>query len=358
MNKGFQTVIKIGVNGLGRIGRAIFRRALAMDNVEICVINEINPDIYNIAYTLNYDTIFGPLKEKVRVEGNYLIAPNNKRIAVVHHKNIDEVNWQEYNVDGVIEATGVKANVIASSNLIANKQAEHVFVTHAPSSDVDFTMVLGCNHDQLDVSKHKVIATSICDATAIAPVMECLDREIGIENGQATTLHPWLSYQNLIDGSSSSWSVPGDIHHHYALGRSAIGNLIPKPTTAITATVQVMSRVTESQIGSFSYRTPTAIVGSANLALNLQSNTTPDEVHEILQDFSDAQQWPILKLMNDPLVSLDFVGDDHSAVVDTRWTSVAGEKLLNLVLWYDNEMGYSLRVLDQIIYTFNQKTVA
>ena len=124
------------------------------------------------------------------------------------------------------------------------------FVTQAPGTDVDFTMVLGCNHDQLNILKHKVIATSICDATALAPVMECLDREIGISSGQVTTLHPWLSYQNLMDGSSVSWSVPGDIYHHYALGRAAIGNIIPKPTSAI-ATTEVMSRVKEDQIDHF-----------------------------------------------------------------------------------------------------------
>ena len=191
---------------------------------------------------------------------------------------------------------------------------------------------------------------SICDATAIASVIELLDKKIGIDHGQVTTLHPWLNYQNLMDGASSSWSVPGEIYHHYALGRSAIGNLIPKPTSAITATCQVLSRITEDKIGSFSYRTPTAIVGSADITLLLSKDVSTDQVHNVLSEYQANQKWDILNLMSEPLVSLDFVNNKHSAVVDTRWTAVVGGNLLKIVLWYDNEAGYSLRVLDQIRY--------
>ena len=324
-------------------------------DVSVVAVNDINPDINNIAYTLNYDTIYGPLKEKIRVDGSFLVLPSGDKIEVVNKQAVDEVHWDKYGVDCVIEATGVRANVVKSSKVVEENRAKYVFVTHAPGSDVDFTMVLGANHDKLNVADHRVIATSICDATAIAPVMECLDQKVGVSSGQVTTLHPWLSYQNLMDGASSSWSVPGDIHHHYALGRAAIGNLIPKPTSAMTATTEVMSRLKEEQIGSFSYRTPTAIVGSANLTLKLKQQIAATDVHEILQNFADSQPWPILNLMNDPLVSLDFVNDNHSAVVDTRWTSVVGGDLLNLVLWYDNEAGYSLRVLDQIKYVFSRQ---
>ena len=347
-------MIRVGVNGVGRIGRAIFRRAMDLNDISISVINDINPDINNIAYTLNYDTIYGPLKEKIKVDGNHLLLPSGDRVEVVHSPEIEKVDWQQSKVDCVIEATGVRSNVVGSANLIKNRQCDHVFVTHAPVADVDFTMVLGCNHQNLDANKHKIIATSICDATAIAPVMECLDKNVGIRSGQVTTLHPWLNYQNLMDGASSSWSVPGDIHHHFALGRASVGNLIPKPTSAITATTNVMSRVKEEQIGSFSYRTPTAIVGSANLTLQMNNDVTIHQVHDILQSFTDKQQWPILKLINEPLVSLDFVNDCHSAIVDTRWTSIVGGNLLNLVLWYDNEAGYSLRVLDQVRYVYDR----
>ena len=349
--------MKVGINGLGRIGRAIFRRALEMEDVDICVINEINPDIGNICYTLNYDTIYGPLPVPITISGSSLQLPNGKTVEVTRYPSIANVRWDDFEVDYVIEASGLKSNVIDSALLIEKKLCKKVFITHAPSEFVDFTMVLGCNEKLLEVDKHFVIATSICDATAIAPVMELLDQKVGIESGQVTTLHPWLNYQNLMDGPSSSWSVPGEIYHHYALGRSVIGNLIPKPTSAITATTQVLSRLTEEKIGSFSYRTPTAIVGSADITLQLSRDVTAVEIHELLSKFQESQNWEILNLMCEPLVSLDFVNNRHSAVVDTRWTSVVGGNLLKIVLWYDNEAGYSLRVLDQVKYVAKMERI-
>jgi len=342
--------LKIGINGLGRIGRAIYRRCLEIEDIEVCVINEANPDVGNIAYTLNYDTIYGPLNHPVIGKGNHLATYDGGKIAITNFAKISDVPWSDYDVDYVIEATGLKSNLIDCHALIKDNLCRRVFVTHAPGENVDFTMVLGCNENLIDIKKHKIIATSICDATAIAPIMELLDKKIGIRAGHVTTLHPWLNYQNLMDGSSSSWSVPGEIYHHYALGRSVVGNLIPKPTSAITATTQVLSRIKEESIGSFSYRTPTAIVGSADLTLNLSKDVSVEDVNGILNEFKRNQKWAILQIMSDPLVSLDFVNNRHSAVVDSRWTSVIGGNLLKLVLWYDNEAGYSMRVLDQIQY--------
>jgi glyceraldehyde 3-phosphate dehydrogenase len=340
--------MKIGINGLGRIGRSILRQSLNNEDINICIINDLNPDINNISYTINYDTIYGPLKNKVLVSDNKILLPNGKKVEVHSKNSIEEVPWKNCDVDYIVDATGVLKNVQDANKLIQEDIVKRVFITHAPEKFVDFTMVLGCNEENLNVDQHFVIATSICDATAIAPVLELLDREVGIDSGQITTLHPWLSYQNLMDGSSSSWSVPGEIYHHYALGRSVIGNLIPKPTSAITATTQVLSRIKESDIGSFSYRTPTSIVGSADMTLKLLKNVRVEDIHDILESFKSEQKWDILQLMEEPLVSLDFVNTKFSAVVDKRWTSIHGKDLLKLVLWYDNEAGYSSRVIDQI----------
>ena len=342
--------MKVGINGLGRIGRSILRQSLNDEEINICIINDLNPDINNICYTINYDTIYGPLKNKVLVSDNKILLPNGKKVEVHNKNSIEEVPWKNLNVDYIIDATGVLKNVQDANKLIQENIVKRVFITHAPEKFVDFTMVLGCNEESLNVDQHFVIATSICDATAIAPVLELLDREVGIDSGQITTLHPWLSYQNLMDGSSSSWSVPGEIYHHYALGRSVIGNLIPKPTSAITATAQVLSRIKESDIGSFSYRTPTSIVGSADMTLKLSKNVSVEIIHDILESFQSGQKWDIIQLMEEPLVSLDFVNTKYSAVVDKRWTSIHGKDLLKLVLWYDNEAGYSSRVIDQIKY--------
>lgn len=343
-------MIRIGINGFGRIGRAIFRNNIEKSFFKIVAINDINPDSKNIAYTLNYDTLYDRIKEPFWIEGEFMVNSSEK-IRISHEKAIDDVNWREMGVDFVIDASGVYKNVLASRNLIEKGEVKKVFITHSPE-DVDFTIILGVNQDEFDLKRHHVISTSICDATAIAPVMKAIYHAFGIEFGYVTTLHPWLSYQNLLDGPASSWSFPGEIYHHFALGRSVFGNMIPKPTSAISATCKVLKKegITEEMIGSFSYRTPTAIVGSADITLKLTKLTSKQEVISLFEHFEQDQMWKIFHNNWEPLVSLDFKKSDFSAIIDHRWTDLVGRKLLKLVLWYDNEWGYSARVLDQIKY--------
>ncbi len=246
------------------------------------------------------------------------------------------------------------ANVDRARNLTEKGVVKRVFVTHSPDT-VDFTMVIGANEDQLDLEKHKVISTSICDATAMAPVMKTMIDNFGFENGYVTTLHPWLNYQNLMDGPSSSWSVPGEIYHHYALGRSALGNMIPKPTSAVEATARVCEGVTEESLGVFSYRTPTAIVGSADLTLNLKKSTSKEEIISVFNEIEKTQTIDVIHNNIEPLVSLDFMRAKYSAVVDHRWTDVINGTLVKMVLWYDNEWGYSCRVVDQVKFVNDQE---
>ncbi len=342
-------MLKIGINGFGRIGRAIFRNNLEKGFYEVVAINDVNPDIGNIVYTLNYETLYDRSKILFRAEGDFIVSDEGHKIKVSHSPSLKDVDWRSTGVDFVVDSSGVLQNVIDAQDLVEAEGADKVFVTHSPGN-VDFTMVLGANEEELDVENQKVIATSICDATAIAPVVKLIELEFGIQNAYATTLHPWLNYQNLMDGPASSWSVPGQIYHHYALGRSAIGNMIPKPTSAITATCTVLKKlgITEEKIGSFSYRTPTAIVGSADLTINLKKDVSKEEVMDLFNRYEKNQRWHIIHNNLEPLVSLDFKKSDYSAIVDHRWTDVVGGKLLKLVLWYDNEWGYATRVLDQI----------
>lgn len=342
-------MIKIGINGFGRIGRAIFRNNLEKKYFQVVAINDINPAIDNMAYTLNYDTLYDRLPVPYKSVNDYLIGGNGDYIKVTHYGNIDQVDWAASGVDYVIDASGVFKNVLSAQNLISTHSVKKVFITHAPD-EVDFTLVLGANEHLLDVEKHHIISAGICDATAIAPVMKVIEDQFGIAHGYVTTLHPWLSYQNLSDGAASSWSMPGEIYHHFALGRSAIGNMIPKPTTAIKVTCAVLkdTGLTEKMIGSFSYRTPTAIVGSADLTLQLKRETTLKNILAAFNEAEKMQCWNIILNNLEPLVSLDFKKCDYSAVLDNRWTDVVNGKMLKLVLWYDNEWGYTCRVLDQV----------
>ena len=342
-------MIKIGINGLGRIGRAILRNNIDKNYFEVVAINDINPDISNIAYTLNYETLYDRLPFVYKIENEKLIDDNNNIIHVTHEKSIAAVDWAKHNVDFVIDSSGIYQNVIDAKKLIQNKSVKKVFITHCPDI-VDFTMVLGANEVDLDVEKHHIISTSICDATAIAPVTKAIATNFGLEHGYITTLHPWLNYQNLMDGPASSWSVPGEIYHHYALGRSVIGNMIPKPTSAVQATCEVLKKegITEKIIGSFSYRTPTAIVGSADLTLHLKNATEVKEVLALFEGMEKDQKWNIIHNNWEPLVSLDFKKSEFSAVIDHRWTNIINGHMLKLVLWYDNEYGYASKVIDQV----------
>jgi len=339
--------MRIGINGLGRIGRAILRVNQIKNFFDVVVVNDINPDIHNIAYTLNYDTLYGRLSPAFFVEGSSLKNDNGKEIAIECKKDILEVDWASYDVDYIIDSSGVLENVKHAAEIVNKNSAKRVFVTHSPK-DVDFTMVLGSNEEKFEPNKHKVISTSICDATALGPVLTAVNKHFEITSGYITTLHPWLNYQNLMDGPSSSWSVPGEIYHHYALGRSVDGNMIPKPTSAIEATCKVVEGINESIIGSFSYRTPTAIIGSADITLNLGKTTTKKKIINIFQEIEEQQKISLIYNNIDPLVSLDFLGSEYSAIVDHRWTDVINSSVLKLVLWYDNEWGYSSRVVDQV----------
>ncbi len=341
-------MIRVGINGIGRIGKAIIRTNLNKKVFKIVALNDINPDINNIAYQLNYDTLYGNLSDRFRVEKNNLISSENT-FKIFCERHIDEVDWQSQDIDIVIDSSGIFDNVLRAKKTLKKHRLKKILITHSPG-EVDFVMVLGVNEDELDVDKHHVIAASICDATAIGPVMKIIHDNFGIESGYITTLHPWLNYQNLMDGPVSSWSVPGEIYHHYALGRSVIGNMIPKPTSAIEETCRVVNGITTDIIGSFSYRTPVAIVGSADITLILRQSTTAKEVIKMFEELERKQKWDIFHNNMKPLVSLDFKGSEFSAIIDHRWTDIINGNMLKLVLWYDNEWGYSARVVDQIAY--------
>jgi len=339
--------LKVGLNGLGRIGRHIFKMCVEDPNIELKVINEINPDINNWVYTLNYDSIYGQSKNKSKVSGNKIIY-KEQSINTCIEKDINLVPWDKWEVDIIIDSSGVLENTIKAKKLIEANNNKRFIFTNSPEN-VDFTMVLGVNESQFNPNKHYLISSSICDATAIAPVAKIIDELFKIRLGYVTTLHPWLSYQNLMDGPSSSWSVPGEVYHHYALGRSAIGNMIPKPTSAVDAVFKVLPKLTKN-IGSFSYRTPTQIIGSADLSFIVEKRINKLEIIKSFRDFQKSQKFPILKISPSPLVSMDYIGEKYSAIIDTRWLDVIDSELIKIVLWYDNEYGYCCNVINQIKY--------
>jgi glyceraldehyde 3-phosphate dehydrogenase len=229
---------------------------------------------------------------------------------------------------------------------VIKRGVKKVVITHSPEQ-VDHTIVFGANEETYRPQEHHVISSSICDAVAVAPVLKVIQKEFGLDSGFLTTLHPWLAYQNLLDGPSISWAAPGTIYGHYAMGRASTGSLIPKPTSAVDATVKVLPAI-RGKLQCMSFRIPVQTVGAANLYLNLERQATVDDVHAAFEHREAAQKVPVLHNNREPLVSVDFAETNYSAVIDQRWTAITGGRHLYLVLWYDNEWGYSSRVVDLV----------
>jgi len=341
----------VGINGFGRIGRTVFRKVLESKEFDIVVINDINPDNNNIAYQLKYDSLYGVLKQDVKSNESGIVV-NGKKILIYHENSIDDVPWDLHGITRVIDSSGVHENAVRARNL--KNKVKQVILTHSPEEKlVDKSVIIGINEDDIDVKKDLVISNSICDANAFGPVVNILNREYGIKHGFLTTLHPWLSYQNLLDGPSPSFSYPGHIYSHYIFGRASTFSLLPKPTTTIDATCKVLKSL-KGKFDSFSYRVPTATVSSSDISVHLSKKAGVEDIKKLFEKEAKKQKYKIIYNNYDPLVSIDFKGMEYSAVIDQRWTTINKGSYLKLILWYDNEWGYSCRVIDLINSLFEK----
>jgi len=338
--------LRVGINGFGRIGRAIARINFQRHVFDVVAVNDINPDVHNLAYLLKYDSTYGRLSRDVRVQGTTLVPEGFDPISVYTHRDIDAVPWKAHGVEVVIDASGIEHN-LAVLRTLADQGVRHCVVTNAPDEEyVDRFVIVGVNEDDIRPADF-VLSASICDAAAFVPVAGLLERQFGIAYGSLTTLHPWLSYQRLLDGPSFSFSDPGSIHSAYALGRASTLSLIPKTTSCLRAAAKVMPGI-DRKFVSLSYRVPTTIVSSADLTVKLSRDASRDEVIAVFEEAQRTQRYPVILNNYEALVSVDFAGVEYSAVVDHRWTMVHGDAQLKLVLWYDNEWGYSSRVVDLV----------
>ncbi len=333
--------IKVGINGFGRIGRAVCKILTDEKNIELVHINDINPRPDNLIYLLKYDSTYGKFNKKAEIKNNK-IKINNFTPKFSAHKNIDEVPWDKSNVDYIIESTGIENNVIRSKKLFENSKVKKVIVTKC-SKNSDKEIIMGFNESKI-TKKDKIISASICDANAAAHILNWIDKEYKIINGSLTTLHPWLTYQNLVDGTALSQSKPGVVWNDFALGRSSVRSLIPKNTSAMDAVETVLPNL-KNKIMSFSYRTPTDIVATLDLTLNLKTKPT----HKTLVSFlkKKCNQSKYLTYNLESKVSLDYAKDTMSANIDLQWIKV-NSNTVKIIAWYDNEWGFSSRIVDII----------
>lgn len=328
---------RVLLNGVGRVGKAILRIMLDDDSLEIVAINEINPNIKSIAYSINYDSTYGALKQKFTVEENAIVY-NNRKIALLNHASLQDIDMQD--IDIVIDASGSRV----VKDVLLSLDVEAIFLTH-PYKDADINIILGVNEEQLSLEKHKVISTSSCNATALLPIVKLIDDTYGIECGDITTIHPLLNHQRVLD-SGCIGNVDRGVECNLEFGRSATQNIIPSKTTTIEACSYLLPHINSQRVSSNSLRVPTSTVGALSVNLLLKRSTTKDEVLELCSDYEASQSFDILLNNYEALVSSDFQSQRYTTILDHRFTDLKMGKMLKLLVWYDNEWGYATKVVD------------
>ena len=331
--------MRIAIKGLGRIGRSLLRQLVNNHEIEIKLIYDLNPDVENICYMINYDSIYGNLDDKFKQINKNFIGNSSKEIKYLNKKNIDITDLN--NIDVVVDSSGLNVNS-KLINKLKSKIKNYIYTNYPKNQNCKY--ILNDINSKKSNFKNFFISSGTCDANAILPIIDLIDKKFGIVNGNISTLHPWLSYQNLLDGPSKSVSDPGNIFSTYVLGRSSINNIIPKTTSVVDVASKINSNI-KSKFTSLSYRVPTNIVSSAEINMNLNKKIKKKDIINLLKNFENEQTINLIKVYNSPLTSLDFIKSPYSSNIDERWIETKN-KSLRIVCWYDNEYGYTSRIVD------------
>ena len=332
---------KVLLNGVGRIGKAILRISLEHKSFQIVAINELNSNIENITYSINYDSTYGRIKDKFCVEDNF-IKNKTSKIEILNENSLFDINLKKLDVDFIIDASGSKVDVDKLKTLAIKA----IFLTH-PNKDADINVVCGVNEDKLSLKEHKVISTSSCNATALLPILKLIDDNYTIEYGDIVTVHPLLNHQKVLD-STCIGSHNRDIECNFEFGRSATQNIIPSKTTTIEACSLIIPKINSDTISSNSLRVPTDTVGVINVTLVVKEDCSKNQLLELCKEYEKNQKFDILLNNNEALVSSDFKAQSYTTILDHRFTDVKRDKMIKLVVWYDNEWGYASKVVDII----------
>jgi len=331
--------IKIGINGFGRIGRLVFRAAINNKSIEVVAINDI-VDVNYLAYMLKYDSTHGKFSEKIEVDGNYLII-DKQRIRVTSERNIENIKWDEVQAEYIVESTGLFLSKDLA-NLHLQAGAKKVIMS-APSKDDTPMFVMGVNNKEYN-SEMSIVSNASCTTNCLAPIVKVLGDKFGIRNGLMTTVHAVTATQKSVDSPSvKDWRG----------GRGAYQNIIPSSTGAAKA----VGRVIPSMMGKLtgmSFRVPTANVSVVDLTVNLEKSTTYPEVCNAMKEASLSEDLKgILGYTEDMVVSTDFLSDSRTSIFDANAGMQLDDKFVKVVSWYDNEWGYSSKIIDLIEYMFN-----
>ncbi|HUS13847.1 MAG TPA: type I glyceraldehyde-3-phosphate dehydrogenase [Chloroflexia bacterium] len=334
---------RVGINGFGRIGRQVFKalRDSYPDEIEVVGVNDLT-DPETLAHLLKYDTTYGQLTdedgepESVEVEGNAIIV-GNQRIMVMAERDPANLPWRDLGVDIVIESTGRFTD--------GDKAAAHIqagakkVIISAPAKGEDLTIVMGVNEDKYDPAVHNILSNASCTTNCLAPVAKVILDNFGIVRGMMTTVHSYTNDQVILD-------FP---HKDLRRARSAGQNIIPTTTGAAKAVALVIPEL-KGKFDGFALRVPTPTVSIIDFVAETEKPVTVESVNQALMDAAEESMADVLDFTDEPLVSMDFKGDPHSAIVDGLSTMVMGDHMVKVIAWYDNEWGYSCRVADLTAY--------
>ncbi|MFK5958230.1 MAG: type I glyceraldehyde-3-phosphate dehydrogenase [Lutibacter sp.] len=327
-------MIRIGINGFGRIGRLAFRTIINRTNVEIVAINDLL-EINHLAYLLKYDSVHGKFKGTIEIQGEKLIV-NGKTIRVTSEKNPENIKWNLVNVDYVIESTGFFTN--------KNEAALHIkggakkVVISAPSKDAPM-FVMGVNNRLLSKNIN-VFSNASCTTNCLAPIAKVLNDNFGIVEGLVNTVHSTTSSQRTVDGPSDSWRR----------GRSALNNMIPTTTSAGEAITKIIPEL-DGKILAMAIRVPIVDVSLVDLTVRLKKSTSYTEIKEVMKKASENELKGILGYTEDEVVSQDFVSEPRTSVFDAKAGLALNENFYKIISWYDNEFGYATKIIDLIEYS-------
>jgi glyceraldehyde 3-phosphate dehydrogenase len=326
--------IKVGINGFGRIGRNVFRAALHDDEIDIVAANDIT-DAATLAHLLKYDSVLGNLPEEVRAEGDTIIAGKESFKVFTEGKPPGELPWKSLGADVVIESTGrYTKRDDAAKHLDAG--AKKVIIS-APAKGEVLTVVMGVNNEAYDPAKHDIVSNASCTTNCLAPIAKVLHEEFGIVKGIMTTIHSYTNDQRLLD-------LP---HKDLRRARAAALSMIPTTTGAAIAVTKVLPEL-EGRLDGISVRVPTPNVSLTDLTATLEKKVSVEDVNAAFTKAAAGGLKGILAVSNDQLVSADFRGNAHSSIVDAPFTKVVGGDAVKVLSWYDNEWGFSCRVIDLI----------
>ncbi len=327
--------VKVGINGFGRIGRNIFRTALGDSDIDFVAVNDLT-DTKTLAHLLKYDSVLGNLDHEITSTENG-IKVDNEEFRVFSQRDPAAIDWESVGAEIVVESTGIFTKAEDAKKHMRGTVKK--VIISAPAKNEDITIVLGVNEEKYDPAAHHVISNASCTTNCLAPVAKVVHEKFGIRSAQMTTIHSYTNDQQLLD-------LP---HKDMRRARAAALSMIPTSTGAAKAVALVLPEL-KGKFDGISVRVPTPNVSLVDVVMDLETETTAEDVNRAFKDAANEELRGILAFSEEPLVSVDFKRNPNSSIVDAEYTKVIGGRMLKVLSWYDNEWGYSCRVRDLIKY--------